>query len=110
MVNRPGQVKRSWLPTSGVGRLSVGLAVTSLLTPSLGGAIFFSDGTLLDIGLLLVTLLAAALAGLAGLIAALLAVLRIRDRGRLVLLPILWGSLVGYVLLYAVTYALAHPH
>jgi hypothetical protein len=96
MVNRTRQVHLSFLPSSRGGRWSVGLAVISLLALAFVVLVVASGGVIFDNWLLTGATLAVAVAGLAGLVAALLAVLRSHERGLLVLLPILWGFVAAF--------------
>ena len=97
MVNRPRQVHLSFLPSSRGGRWSVGLAVISLLTFAFVFLMVASGAGIFDNWLLTGAILAVAVTSLAGMVAALLVVLRSHERGLLVLLPILWGLVVNSI-------------
>ena len=110
MMSQPHPVHHSLLPSSRDGRWSVGLAVVSLV--SLGwfflmvasgqrGGDSFSDNWLLTGPMVVVVA-----AGIAGLIVALVAVLRSHERNLLLALPALWGLVVTFFTIGE----LAFPH
>jgi hypothetical protein len=110
MVSQPHPVHHSLLPSSRVGRWSVGLAIVSLV--SLGWFFLMvasgqrgGDG-FLDNWLLTGPIAVVIAAGIAGLIVALVAVLRSHERSLLVALPTLWGLVVGFFTIGE----LAFPH
>jgi hypothetical protein len=100
MMSQPHPVHHVLLPSSRDGRWSVGLAVVSLV--SLGWFFLMvasgqrGGDSLLDNWLLTGPMVIVAAAGIAGLGAALLAVLRSHERGLLVVLPLLWGLVVTF--------------
>jgi hypothetical protein len=97
VVDRARQVHLSLLPSSRGGRWSVGLAVISLLAFAFVFLRVASGDSIFDDWLLTGAIMAVAVAGLAGSVAALLAVLRSHERGLLVSLPILWGLVVAFI-------------
>lgn len=100
MIDQPRRVHVSVLPSSRGGRWSVGLAIVSLLALALFSVMVASGqrggDSLLDNWLLTGPMVIVAAAGIAGLGAALLAVLRSHERGLLVVLPLLWGLVVTF--------------
>ena len=99
MVDQSRPVHLSFRPSSRGGWWSVGLAVVSLLALAVFVVMAASgerggDG-FLDNWLLTGPTAVVLAAALAGLIAALLAVLRSHERGLLLALPIAWGLLVA---------------
>jgi hypothetical protein len=98
MIGQPHQAPLTLPPSTPAGRWSVGLAVVSLVALAVFFAMAASGQTggdsFTDNWLLTGPILVVLVAGVGGLVSAIVAFLRSGERGIALLLPVLWGLLV----------------
>jgi len=96
MIRQPQRVQLSILSSTSAGRWSVLLAIVSLIALAFFFLISHPDADAVTGALMLGSILTTAIAGIGGLIVALVAILRRNERGLLLGLPILWGLVVAF--------------